>query len=231
METIEEIEREYSRLGHQLGWRFLYSPASTLSIDSRMLFVGDNPGGSTFVPPIRSVEEGNAYRVELWPGGRSGGPNPLQKQVCGLFKILSRKLDSQIQWHELMDQTLTSNFCPFRSPSWPPEHKEESMAFSYRLWSRIFDNICPSVLICMSRDLSFKYFGRLLLAKGLVETERTQELPVEWGNYTYSQATYKLGDREVLMIRLPHLSRFKIFGRAKSQRAVEQLTDTIVEAV
>lgn len=230
-ETAETIEREYAQLGHHLGWRFLYSPASTLSTNPRILFVGDNPGGSDFEAPVASVEEGNR-RFKPWPRGKNGELNPLQKQVCELFRVVSKKLDHQTSWQDLMDETLTSNFCPFRSPSWPLNHRqEESMAFSFRLWTRMFQYISPSVLICMSRNPSHKYFRKVLNNKGYIETERPKEYPVDWGAYRYSQSRHRLGDEELLMIRLPHLSRFRIFGRSKSQRAVDQITDAIVESL
>jgi hypothetical protein len=34
-----------------------------------------------------------------------------------------------------------------------------------------------------------------------------------------------------LMVRLPHLSRYRIFGRFESRKAIDSLTDTIVESL
>ncbi len=70
-EAVDKISRAYEDLGHELGWRFLASPARTLSEDTKMLFAGINPGGSRYEPPLASVEGGNAYRVERW--GKDGG--------------------------------------------------------------------------------------------------------------------------------------------------------------
>jgi hypothetical protein len=55
-----------------------------------LMFVGVNPGGSSYGHPIESVEEGNAYRIEHW--GKGNEPNPLQIQVRGLYELLSEKL-------------------------------------------------------------------------------------------------------------------------------------------
>jgi hypothetical protein len=165
-EAIERIKQEYENLGHRLGWWFLYSPASTLSVNTQMFFLGDNPGGKNYEEPIASVEKGNAYRVELWPGGKNGAPNPLQMQVRKLFMILSEKLGHQPPWSDLMDQTLTSNFCPFRSPEWKLlPRQEESLAFSRRLWSSILDYTSPSVIVCNGKN-SFKHFTSLMVSKG-----------------------------------------------------------------
>ncbi len=53
------------RVDHELGWRFLYTPARTLAPDTRLAFVALNPDDK-YHDPILSVEEGNAYRVERW---------------------------------------------------------------------------------------------------------------------------------------------------------------------
>jgi hypothetical protein len=95
------------------------------------MFVGVNPGGSSYGHPIESVEEGNAYRIEHW--GKGNEPNPLQIQVRGLYELLSEKL-GQPSVDNLMDQTLVANFCPFRSPSWDSlPGQAQSVAFSREL--------------------------------------------------------------------------------------------------
>jgi hypothetical protein len=75
----KRIQDAYGRIGHQLGWRFLASPARTLSPETKLAFVGLNPGGSIYEPPPLSVEDGNAYRVERW--GPGGTLNRLQVQM------------------------------------------------------------------------------------------------------------------------------------------------------
>lgn len=81
--AIDKIESAYKRLGMELGWRFLYTPASTLSCPSGAMLVGLNPGGDEHgVTP--SVEEGNAYLVEDWPGDGAS----LQDQVQQFFAAL-----------------------------------------------------------------------------------------------------------------------------------------------
>lgn len=206
--AVDEISRAYEDLGHELGWRFLYSPVSTLSKDTKLLFVGINPAGDRYYAPVASVEEGNAYRVERW--GEGGKINSLQVQVRKLYEVLSSKLGNQSA-KELMDDTLTANFCPFRSPEWKllPK-KQQSVAFSRGLWRDLFEHISPSVTICL-KDVPFKHFGEILVDRGFRRTEMLQE-PVQWKNLTYSQARFMPDTEEVLMVRLPHLSQIKIFA-------------------
>ena len=194
-EAVERIEREYGALGHQLGWRFLYSPAKTLSVNTRILFIGKNPGGSSYVSPIASVEEGNAYRVERW--GKHNAYNPLQGQVHKLFGVLSQKL-GRVSATDLMDDTLTSNFCPFRSSGWSTLHrKSESLSFSVNLWSWIFDHVSPTVIICNGTPIPYTNIRHTLLTRGYKNKYCNVE-PVGWHTYTYMQALCERHDGQVL---------------------------------
>jgi hypothetical protein len=222
-EAVERIARAYEDLGHELGWRFLYSPAHTLSERTRMGFFGLNPGGASYGAPVASVEESNAYRVEGW--GVDGGPNGLQRQVGLLYEVLSAK--TGLSAKALMDGTLASNFCPFRSASWRSLPKKgESMAFSYGLWSYVFGYVRPSTMICLT-DKPFRYLERVLLDKGFRRTYLIRE-SVGWGDVTYSHSEYASGSGHVSMVRLPHLSRYRIFGKAECRDAVDRLTDAVV---
>jgi hypothetical protein len=225
--AVAEIGRAYEDLGHELGWKFLFSPVSILSKDTRLCFVGLNPGGSRYYPPVPSVEEGNAYRVERW--GDSGRINPLQTQVRRLYEVLSKMLGTGSAV-DLMDGTLTANFCPFRSPEWKllPK-KPQSVAFSSRLWRGLFDHISPSAIICLT-DRPFEHFGEVLNGRGYRKTETLQE-PVGWGNVTYSQARFRSENDEIFMVRLPHLSQYKIFSRPQSRQAIDRFTDAIAEVL
>jgi hypothetical protein len=79
-----------------------------------MLFFGFNPGGDWYQPPNLTADEGSLFRVGRWTEG--GRPTPLQEQVCGLFNAIAHKR-GDITGDALMDQCLTSNYVPFRSPS------------------------------------------------------------------------------------------------------------------
>ncbi|MFL6291828.1 MAG: hypothetical protein ACJ759_13115 [Thermoanaerobaculia bacterium] len=224
-EAISQIEGAYSDLGHSLGWRFLYSPISTLSASTRLLLVGLNPAGREH-HICRSVEKGNAYRLEKW--GKEESLNALQVQIGHLFEILARKVGQAPDG--LMDSTLTSNFCPFRSPSWEELHeKTKSIEFSRKLWSWLLPELSPSAIICLGSD-PFIHFREVLLSLGGVEHQHRRERS-EWGNVTYGESHIKLQSRDVLLLRLPHLSTYKIFTRPECAATVESFTDRIAEAM
>lgn len=225
-EAVNEIERKYEALGHRLGWRFLYSPASTLSENTGLMFVGLNPGGAHFEAPVPSVEAGNAYRVERW-GSRSQ-PNGLQVQVRLLYENLADRLNQAVE--VLMDETLATNFCPFRSPSWDKLPKTaESVMFSKRLWSSAFEHISPRVIVCLT-GTPFDHFEGVLRQKGFARTD-SQKKRIGWGNVTYASSEYESKGDNLLMVRLPHLSRYKVFGRSESLEATDRLTEAIAQAL
>jgi hypothetical protein len=224
---VARIEQAYASLGHELGWRFLYGPARTLAPGARLVFVGLNPGGGRYHPPMPSVEEGNAYRVERW-GGRAR-VNPLQLQIGLLYGELARKLGESSPT-QLMDETLAVNFCPFRSRSWETlASPVQSIAFSRAQWRSLLDVARPAAIVCLG-DLAARHVGAVLGEQGSA-ARAARKLPVGWGNVTCALTHYDAADTRTLLVRLPHLSRFGIFGRPASAAAVEVLTDAIVTAM
>lgn len=142
-DLVGQVQEGYQRLGHQLGWRFLYSPEATLSPNARLAFAGLNPGGSAYHPPVASVEEGNAYRIERWAG--DNGLNPLQLQIRAFYEALCTQLQHP-STAQVMDETLALNFCPFRSPTWEAlPNQAESTRFSAELWRQVLGLARPSV--------------------------------------------------------------------------------------
>lgn len=229
---VAEIETAYERLGHRLGWRFLYSPARTLAPGTQLAFVGANPGGSTWEAPSPSVEEGNAYRwpVETWPGGGPGGPNPLQRQVGLLYDELARALPGSSP-AGLMDDTLAANFCPFRSPSLTSlPNREQSLAFSRELWQRIIARVTPSAVICLG-DLPARELATALRSAGYRAHGGPERGGVGWGSATYELASYESPETRTVLARLPHLSRYAIFGRPESRPAIERVSSVVAAAI
>jgi hypothetical protein len=213
--AIERIQVAYQRLGHELGWRFLATPRRTLDAQTRLAFIGMNPGGSRYEPPVPSVESGNAYRLERW--GPGGTLNPLQIQVGHLYEALAAPMGSSAE--ALMDESLAAHFCPFRSPSWDGLHNQrESIEFSRRLWRAILDEIHPPVLICMGSAAS-RELQQILLANGARLASAPRAIPINWGSLTATLNEYKANGTRSLVVSIPHLSRFRFFGRAASASA------------
>jgi hypothetical protein len=131
----------------------------------------------------------------------------------------------------LMDDTLASNFCPFRSPSWERLAKRtESIAFSRDLWKEILGFTIPSTIICLG-DLPTRELRATLVSSGWRLSGESEIRPVGWGNVSYELAYYDSAAARTLLVRLPHLSRFGIFGRPVSKEATDRLASLIAAAV
>jgi hypothetical protein len=226
-QATDAISREYSSLGHRLGWRFLYTPAQSLTPEFPLFFIGLNPGGSEFCPPQPSVEAGNAYRVEPWAA--NGQLNPLQVQVCGLFERLAALMPG-VERDRLMDRSLAANFCPFRSPSWASlPSRNASVAFSKKLWTHILRESTPGALICLT-GLPARYLGEIQQKLGWRPVGE-EAFPVGWGSVSCSIRRFVRGSQATVLVRLPHLSRFRIIGRPESEAAVRRVVHVVTERI
>jgi hypothetical protein len=223
---VQEIETKYELLEHNLGlgWRFLYTPERTFSPDTQIALLPINPGGRKPKPPMPSVESGNAYRVERWENGRH---NTLQEQIMLLYRELAGRLGNAC-WTQLMDDSLAANFCPFRSPGWPPPvGRGEWIKFSSSLWRKVLSVASPSVIICLG-EAPRTYIPKTLAQLGASLAEEPSTEPVHWAANTYSVADYHWQGRTTRVVGVPHLGRrCAIFGRDESRSA----TDAIVRAI
>ncbi len=206
-ELVAEIEAEYHRLGHTLGWRFVTSPRRTVSPKTHIVFLGLNPGGKQDRPdhPSASSEAGSAYVVESWGEGVEPGQDGLQQQVQALYEYLSVE----------PDDVLSGQLVPFRSPSWDElPAKEESLRLGINVWRRVLDYVKPSMIIAMGKTVLRPSLHEILGAP-----EATEVIPVAWGNITATADTYS----DCRLVSLPHLSRFGIMTREVSRPAIEEL--------
>lgn len=227
-DAVAQIEDAYVVLNHQLGWRFLYSPSCTLSSNVPIFFTGIHPGGELYETPKASVEEGNAYRVEGW---KDGHHDKLQQQVCLLYEKVANKLE-KVNRDMLMDNSLVTNFCPFRSSEWKSlPNRKMSQEFSRKLWLNILRQIVhPSVFICLGNK-TFDEFRNLLLQIGYIEQQSNSKF-TGWGDKTYTKVHLQRDRDDVLMLRLPHLSQYPfIREEPKYSAAVEDFTDAIARQI
>ncbi len=201
-----QIDKEYDRLGHTLGWRFLTCPGAALSAKTEVVFVTLNPGGNVDRPdhPRLSCEDGSAYLVESWSGQRPGHSN-LQVQVQALYERFGISFD----------EALSGQLVPFRSPSWEEiPHPDESLAFGQRLWSQVLKIVQPSLVIGM---------GKTQLRKPLRQILGTPidsiDVGVNWGPVSAGLDWFS----DCALITLPHLSRYGIMTRPQSESAISEL--------
>ena len=207
---VQDIDKEYQRLGLSLGWRFLTCSSRNLSPSTEILFLSLNPGGKVSRPdhPSASCESGSAYTAESWSGAPAG-QSKLQQQIRRLFEIIDVNIES----------VLSGQLVPFRSPSWSELPRQaDCLEFGTRLWREIIDYVQPRLIIGMGKSQL-----RPVLRAICGEPTRSEDIPVGWGSISAGLDLYP----DTRIVSLPHLSRFGIMKRARSQLALEQLFDLI----
>lgn len=195
--TRDDIEREHNRLGYNIGWRFITCPEG-IFWNASVILVGLNPGGRKHHGPDWSSEDGNAHWVESW-GGMPAGTDPLQQQVQRMVDMLGLT----------REEIGSAQFVPFRSNSWSElAHRDEAVAFSRRLWSWALERTKATTFICLGKAVTGIEIARLLQAC------HVHSFDVGWGTQTAER--YEAQDGRAV-VALPHLGRFRLFGRRESQ--------------
>lgn len=197
--TPSVIEAEYDRLGMTLGWRFLMCPEARLD-EADVAIVTLNPGGNRRVDTDWSQEGGNAYVIESWSSS-SSGTDPLQQQIQRLCALLGQRTDN----------VLAATFVPFRSPDWKSlPRQKEAVAFSKGLWKWALTRSPAKLFICVGKNVVGVELANLMGARQL------PSMPSLWGDHAIDR--YQAADGRVI-IALPHLGRFKLFGQATRDKA------------
>lgn len=220
--SVEAIDSEYDAQGFNKGWRFLYTPSATFHEETKLWFLGLNPGGNPGHDRSPSSELGSAYRLERW--GSRGRINALQKQVANLYERVAMRLDTDPV--RLMDRTLKSNLLPFRSRSgtelWAMYPNWKS--FARDLWTPIVEALTPAVIVSMATP-TFQFFSQRLESRHGLPT--TQRALTGWGLTGWTAQRFGVGPSSVLLLQVPHLARFTIFTSTMSQHASESIIDLI----
>jgi hypothetical protein len=187
----------------ELGWRFLYSPRNTLHDNTGFAIAGYNPGGSSYEPPLASVERGNAWMVELWSSSNTQ-PN-FRRFMTQVLKSGSRS--SGIP--SFLDRCLTFNICPFRSAN-ATNLTRADYDWSVSFWDRYFPVLESQqvfVAVGNSEVSAYRTLIDIFLRAGWRINDRG-ELPCGWGKYTVRHNTVSNGASSTLIIGVPHFSRF-----------------------
>jgi hypothetical protein len=231
-QAVSKIEFAYRSLGHTSGWRFLTGPKATLSSGADIGFITLNPGGTSESAdhPRASCENGNAYVMETWPGS-SPGAAPLQRQVQMLFTALKAKLGDNKSLADFMGtEVMSAYFIPFRSPNISAlPFRKESLKFAVSLWEEIFAAWSPRLILTVHND-SFREIVNILNARPSARRIDARRFPTGWGNYE-ADVVRLSGVREdgpITIARLPHLSRFQLFGNPARTPQLEAFLEYLV---
>jgi hypothetical protein len=222
-ECCADIEFAYARLGHKFGWRFLTCPRSAFVVNPKIALVTLQPAGRRDYPelPRHSQEQGSIYLVESWDGHPRGG-DPLQQQVRLFFSALASGVGVS-SGDKLLAESLSSHFVPFRAPQFvETPNKAATLEFSVGLWQKILSIIHPQLIVVLGND-AFEAFSSLLQST-LRQAPPVIKMPTGWEPTTVRVQDFSSGP---MLCSLPHLSRFKIFGRAVSQRQIAEIVGVL----
>ena len=226
-ESISAINHFYTNHGYQLGWRFLNGSKNTLSNVPKIALITLNPGGNKIPDdhPWESCENGSSYLYEVW-GNSAPGQSSLQKQIQLMFEKIISASNLSMTSNELIEESLTGYFIPFRSPRLSDlNYKKEAIQFATQLWTNILKNIKPKLFICMDRD-THKKLKPIISSVYNLPLSSSKQIPTGWGEYTADLDKFGTNS-EIQMLRLPHLSTFKLFS---SLKCTTQLNNIFNEA-
>lgn len=228
----DRIRAAYSMLGHRMSWSFLYTPQSTLHSSQQLFFIGLNPGGTEGeqYTEARSCEDGNDYLLGDWDQEKwEPGNAPLQLQVQELFRRMAAQMGENVEYQKIMNVSLATNYIPFRSPKWASlENKERTLDFAREFWTGILSFIQPRVIICIAL-VAYQELKSIFEKSGFIGNEERKH--IGWGKVTYCVTELRNGKQNILLIRLPHLSTYKVFSSNKCEAELKKLTDRITSVL
>jgi len=235
-ELTNKIKTKYEKLDSNLGWSMLYTPETTLfNPVYPIAFLGLNPGGgneesfSSGEHDCFDSPDGNDYLIGNWGNGE--GESPLQKQVQYLYKELHSKWGITGDFEDLMHHSLAANFVPFRSQSWSNlDNKQELIKFSRSVWKDCLESTPRAVYFTMAQQ-TYDQIISILLELGYTKSEPDFSDLVGWGKVKYQTCRLEYKGKETVIIRFPHLSRYKIFNRPKSSDAINNALQIAVNTL
>lgn len=225
-ECCDFIDSEYKRLGHTLGYRFFLCPQRLLNPQTKILYLGLNPGGKEDLPehPHTSCENGTAFFTESWKGKVPGTEN-LQIQTQLLFEKLRKHLGVEGTTRDFVDShILSAYFIPFRSNSWKSlPKKTESIESASKLWEKIFSYWMPTHIITLGRD-NYNQIENFLLKNNFTALP-IQNIPSGWGSYSHKVRVFHQNKHTIYMTSLLHISQFKIMTKEKYSNVIDTVFD------
>jgi len=220
-ELYDHIDQTYHEIGCELGWSLLYGLFDNMwSPKYPLAFLGLNPAGRENFGSNLFSDTGSSYLYEDWGYGK--GQSPLQLQVVELFKVLAQSFSSSVSHIDLLNYSLAANWIPFRSAKWVDlPNKNEALLFSRELWKKRLHKVPTSLYVVMSK-IVFNEIRHLLVNVGYVQVVEYSK-QIGWGRVTYQVVEFERSGHRAALIRLPHLSRYKIFSRKECMPAIKDV--------
>ena len=228
-DCVRSIDDEYRRLGHGLGWRFLYGPRAVLHGPVEIALVTLNPGGRSEPGdhPPASCESGVAFVAERWAEA-AAGRSRLQVQIRRLFGMLAEHRRRGESCESLMARSALASLVPFRSVRFATLHRrEDSIAFGHSLWTRLLPRWQPRLIVGLGREVQAAFRTLIPATLDVRATSRSQH-ETGWGAIRAEIDEYRGDGRVVRFLYLPHLSRYGLFTSVRCEAPVDRLIGSVV---
>lgn len=148
-----------------LGWRFLYSPKSTFKDNNGLLIAGMNPGKEVDMDDrAYPKKDCNAFLWEVWTKNRD-----YQSRVCNFVERLA-VARGESDWRGFFNNTVTSNFLPFRSEGDKDlrSARRPAKKFAHELWLQLIPQLGIRTVVCFGASAR-EGFIRVLAERVLAE--------------------------------------------------------------
>lgn len=145
-----------------------------------------------------------------------------------MFGKIREKTNCPGTLRELIESTLSGYFVPFRSRDVGElkPTKEEAFDFGEKIWLKILKTLRPNLIVCIGEDTSKRLRKIIETAYDLPE-RRACKLKTGWGDGTdrpISAYIFEFGSKsEIRLLRLPQLSRFKLFTGKKRKQEIDHI--------
>ncbi len=215
-ECCLEIASKCKELEYKAGYRFLLCPKDLFRKETKILFLGLNPGVDkndvAKVYTHESCEHGCAFFSEEWDGNPRGSQH-LQVQVRAMLSSLKNELGFSKSTEAFANEdVLSAYFIPFRSSRLADLPKAKlAIQFSKELWKNIFFNWKPQIILSLGGDAA-KEVTDILTSQGF-SLKKREVIPSGWGKQNLEVITFSKGNTIITLGKLLHLSQFKIFSR------------------
>ena len=187
-----------AKLKFKDGYKFVYGPWATLE-GAEIAFLSLMPGPAPDNAEMRTIsdERGNSYEVE-----KHATKSPITDQFLRFAEFIGRK----------PGRILTGVVAPFRFDDWGGMSKEqqaESLKIGEQFWRIPLSQ--PSLQWIFAIGAEAEKF----VVKA-TDASFERAAPSGWGDRELR--CYKSNNKTIIC--LPHLSRFKLFGRESSEQAI-----------
>lgn len=227
-ELQQKIEEFYLRFNFSESWRFLNCAKKNLRRNNGILIITLNPGWRANIDYGNqhkfSSELGCSFLVEQFK-------SPIREQFIKFLTKLHTEVHSEKSFDEFVNEILLGNFIPIRSGSFKKlTNKKESINLGKELWNQIIKkNIDSLKLLVVIDKVTMRVVLEIFSAIGLKEIEPPFTLPTGWTGYNAEIIRFKFSEKVITLLRLPHLSHFRIFGRSVAENEINEIVKESVK--